>query len=136
MCSGCVLNGGKQKLGSLSLREREREREREGEGEGGRDVCSGCVLNGGKQKLGDGEPTCEHSGVRVRVVATDARSASVAGHVVRSSIILQPGGRGSASVTAATSHESLDMDANDTQGPWSCSPRRVHAFTLRQGVAE
>ena len=67
MCSGCVLNGGKQKLGSLSLREREREREREGEGEGGRDVCSGCVLNGGKQKLGDGEPTCEHSGVRVRV---------------------------------------------------------------------
>jgi hypothetical protein len=85
-------------------------------------VCSGCVLNGGKQKLGDGEPTCEHSGVRVRVVATDARSASVAGHVVRSSIILQPGGRGSASVTAATSHESLDMDANDTQGPWSCSP--------------
>ncbi len=53
----------------------------------------------------------------MRVVATDARSASVAGHVVRSSIILQPGGRGSASVTAATSHEALDMDADDMQGP-------------------
>jgi hypothetical protein len=58
----------------------------------------------------------------MRVVSTDARSASVAGHVVRSSIIVQPGGRGSASATAATSHEAMDMDANDMQGPWSCSP--------------
>ena len=46
----------------------------------------------------------------------------MAGHVVRSSIIVQPGGRGSASATAATSHEAMDMDANDMQGPWSCSP--------------
>ena len=57
------------------------------------------------QKLGDCDQLCENSGVRLRVVAMDARSASVAGHVVRSSIIVQPGDRGSASATAATSHD-------------------------------
>ena len=57
------------------------------------------------QNLGDRDQPCENSGVRLRVVARDARSASVAGHVVRSSIIVQPGDRGSASATAATSHE-------------------------------
>ena len=58
------------------------------------------------QNLGDRDQPCENSGVRLRVVARDARSASVAGHVVRSSIIVQPGDRGSASATVAHTHNS------------------------------
>jgi len=72
----------------------------------------------------------------VRVVATDARSASVAGHVVRSSIILQPGGRDSASVTASTCHESMDMDTDDMQGPWSCSPGSPQRVALSQSSSQ
>ncbi len=100
-------------------------------------MCIWCVLNGEKQKLGNcDQPTCQHSGVRMRVVVTDALSVSVAGHVVRSSIIVQPGGRGSASATAATSHEAMDMDVDDMQGPWSCRPGSPQSVAQSQSSSQ
>ena len=60
----------------------------------------------------------------------------MAGHVVRSSIILQPGGRDSASVTASTCHESMDMDTDDMQGPWSCSPGSPQRVALSQSSSQ
>ena len=88
------------------------------------------------QNLGDRDQPCENSGVRLRVVARDARSASVAGHVVRSSIIVQPGDRGSASATAATSHDAPDMDADDMRGPGGCSPGSPHSVAPSQSSAQ
>ena len=93
----------------------------------------GRVLTSREKKGQINSTPCRHSGVRLQEVVTIARTGNVAGHVVRSCMVVEPGDDvqrpsahhahpGSRPTATARHHQTTNMDADCMQGPWIGSP--------------